>query len=1222
MNDSTTYSPEEQVLADFALEVERLGPQGIDLTSWTERFPELGAIFKNLLATQRALEQSRPETDPALPERLGEFRIVRLIARSMGDVYEAIQEPLGRRVAVKTIRQGRVNPQLQARFLQEQRVLASLHQTHIVPIHTAGQAGPLQYFAMPYIEGAALHHVVQVLGDLQSSNPGSRSPSLGELARIATTDTGGANVPTVTHVGNIRIGAQPQTDANSATGRRRLSKEYIRSVVRVMADVAEAVQHAHDKQILHRDIKPSNIMVDTQEQSWIIDFGLARFRAQTAEGASDGSGQPTVAALTSAEGVVGTPQYMAPEQFEGQADERSDVYGLGVTLYELLTLQRAFDGGSLTELKRRVREEAPARPRTRAVDVPRDLEAVCLKAMEKEPSRRYETARQFATDLRRFLGDEPTIAHPVRAPRRVWKWARRNKGWAVAMLATAAAAILGLCAMLVFAQQQQSIAEKSKRAEQEANRAAEESSHAAAEARRAADESRRANLLMDVRQLRQSRRSHSGKPWTEVVWPLIQEAAEIRRDQLVQNEAIALLTGADARLLHKWDIDGSSIAYSADDTQMLVGGLTERAQLRLVQSGELRASSQLGWGPVAFSPSGDALQWIAESPRSFTLWNVSRQQATVRIQAPVPAPPDDSVDVGLLISSVVLAISRDGSMLAASVPVPNPNGEWTGDERRCFVWNDRGELLHEIDDAGSGLAFSPDNGLLAVGRISGTINLFSLAANERPRVLRAAMTLRQGRGRIHCVDFARNPAPPNGPHTGDSGAAPWRLAAGDSLGTVVVWDLRAKLPRAFIRENQWDVYAVRFSPDGMTLACGGRDGARLWDASNGRHILDIGLTGDFLTGLEFSPDGRRLAVTSQGQSEDVPGMTTEWSIETGRGIDVLHGMSAQVVHTCLSADGRTLVALAQNWEIGVYDLQPARLRYIIPGPLGYFADNAALAVSPDGEMLAVSSGNEALVWRLDTGSLIARHALPPGLVDHLAFTPEGELLSFRVECSDGVTPPFSNAPYERYPRVVRVRDLTSEDPLRPIVEITRFNRHVHSASVDPQGSFIVVEGIHGGSAEMSHEVMAFDSRSGAALWQRKTNERPYGGFTAIDPLGTRLALLSDTPQRFVIVSASNGDVIRTDAPPMLALGPGARDFVSINTTNIDGSASTGLDLHLLGGEEPSMKLGIDHPVHSISPRFGLDGNTVVFGTKEGLILVCHLREIERRLAELGFSQYE
>jgi tetratricopeptide (TPR) repeat protein len=201
---------------------------------------------------------------------------------------------------------------------------------------------------------------------------------------------------------------------------------YYRSAAQIGVQVAEALDYAHREGVVHRDIKPSNLLLDTAGQAWVTDFGLAK-----ADDSDD---------LTHTGDLVGTLRYMAPERFQGKADARADVYGLGITLYEMLTLQPAFDDSQRARLIERVTHEEPPRPRRLDPHVPRDLETVVLKAIAKEPAARYATAAALADDLRRFLADRPVRARRSSAGERFWRWCRRNP--AVASLIALVAALL------------------------------------------------------------------------------------------------------------------------------------------------------------------------------------------------------------------------------------------------------------------------------------------------------------------------------------------------------------------------------------------------------------------------------------------------------------------------------------------------------------------------------------------------------------------------------------------------------------------------------------------------------------------------------------------------------------------------------------------------------------------------------------------------------------
>ena len=403
--------------------------------------------FAAVAELRRNLDRPEPtdQGEEPAPRRLGDFRIVRQIAHGgMGTIYEAIQEPLGRRVAVKTVLGHNMHLASAARerFLREQKVLAQLHHTHIVPIHAAGSEGPLQYFAMSYIDGAALHHVVRTARRHELSSHGSHAhtptPTLAELAAEAKSSTLSGESPD--RNGTSGNGQHPAAESTTAklplveppcleppaedvaapthsengNGKLVLSPEYFRSVARVMLDAAEAVHHAHEAGIIHRDLKPSNLMVDTAEHCWVLDFGLAGYlRAEgreettTAVATESDLGPEPQQPLVSA--VLGTPHYMAPEQFQRKADARTDVWGLGVTLYELLTLSRAFHS------REQIESADPPRPSKLVHGVPPDLEAICWKALRKRPGPTLSVGpragRRLAALAQERAGASPAGAH-------------------------------------------------------------------------------------------------------------------------------------------------------------------------------------------------------------------------------------------------------------------------------------------------------------------------------------------------------------------------------------------------------------------------------------------------------------------------------------------------------------------------------------------------------------------------------------------------------------------------------------------------------------------------------------------------------------------------------------------------------------------------------------------------------------------------------------------
>jgi tetratricopeptide (TPR) repeat protein len=352
----------------------------------------------------------------------------------MGVVYEAEQESLGRRVALKVLAaHGLRHPRQLLRFHREARAAARLHHTNIVPVFGVGESEGQHYYVMQFIPGLGLDAVLDEIRRLRGPRPEGEAPAPAaddgapsEAGMARSLMTGQSAAAPVQEESEERPAPGPATPAAPSSvvlpgqaGRSPAADSagrYARSVALVGVQVAEALEYAHRQGTLHRDIKPSNLLLDGQGTIWVADFGLAK--------AADSDD------LTHTGDIVGTVRYMAPERFEGRCDARSDVYALGLTLYELLALRPAFDGSDRAELIHRVTHEEP--PRLRALDptIPRDLRTVVHKAIEREPARRYADAAGLAEDLRRFIEGRPIRARRTSLLEHAWRWCRRNPAWA------------------------------------------------------------------------------------------------------------------------------------------------------------------------------------------------------------------------------------------------------------------------------------------------------------------------------------------------------------------------------------------------------------------------------------------------------------------------------------------------------------------------------------------------------------------------------------------------------------------------------------------------------------------------------------------------------------------------------------------------------------------------------------------------------------------------
>jgi serine/threonine protein kinase/Flp pilus assembly protein TadD len=373
----------------------------------------------------------------AVPRELGDFRILREVGRGgMGIVYEADQLSLGRRVALKVLPFAATmdSRQLQ-RFQNEARAAAQLHHTNIVPVYFVGCERGVHFYAMQFIEGQSLAEIIAGVND--ESRMTNHERMTNDEARNAASDTPQAAVGTEIRHSTLDI-LSSFVIGHSSFSRRDSS--FFRTIAELGIQAAEALDHAHQLGIVHRDVKPANLLVENcqlptancQLRLWITDFGLAQIQSD--------------ARLTITGDLVGTLRYMSPEQALAKrvvVDHRTDIYSLGATLYELMTLEPAFGGTDRQELLRQIAFEEPRALRRLNKHIPAELETIVLKSMEKNPADRYATAKELADDLRHWLEDKPIRARRATLLQQARKWTRRHRAL------TGSAAVVIVIAVLV-----------------------------------------------------------------------------------------------------------------------------------------------------------------------------------------------------------------------------------------------------------------------------------------------------------------------------------------------------------------------------------------------------------------------------------------------------------------------------------------------------------------------------------------------------------------------------------------------------------------------------------------------------------------------------------------------------------------------------------------------------------------------------------------------------
>lgn len=388
-----------------------------DRQPYYDRNPDLKSILSEVFdgIDLAAVLQPKPAVSKeTLAEPLGDFRILKQLGRGgMGVVYEAVQLSLGRHVALKVLPfAASMDARTRHRFQVEAQAAALLHHSNIVPVYAVGCERGLHFYAMQLIEGGSLAEFIAAQRELNSQI--DHGPARGETVR--------GSVQPTSHSAESKFSNPPRD--------RRL---LIRNMVELTAKVADALDYAHQSGTIHRDIKPANLMLDHGGNVWVTDFGLAHVA--------------TDVSLTATGDIVGTMRYMSPEQAGGKGailDGRTDIYSLGATLYELLTLHPVFESTSRHELLGQILLDEPKPLRYWDRTIPIEVETIVLKCLSKNPAERYSSAADFAADLRRFLEERPILARRPTIIDSARKWLRRHPAVVIACAISLIAGVIGL----------------------------------------------------------------------------------------------------------------------------------------------------------------------------------------------------------------------------------------------------------------------------------------------------------------------------------------------------------------------------------------------------------------------------------------------------------------------------------------------------------------------------------------------------------------------------------------------------------------------------------------------------------------------------------------------------------------------------------------------------------------------------------------------------------
>jgi serine/threonine protein kinase/WD40 repeat protein len=1182
--DSKSHREPIEELAESFLARFRAGERPA-LTEFIAAHPELAEQIRELFPALVEMEQAgsmvESATGFALPgarggaamtESLGDYRIIREVGRGgMGVVYEAIQESLGRHVALKVfVHSSRTDPKLIERFQREARAAARLHHTNIVPVFGVGEHGAHRYYAMQFIQGQGLDAILHELRRLRSAPhadgagaaPSARTRS-GPLAAtvaqglltgrfaIRASDAGSDGTTTEAQTNGFELGdapresepapAAPSSDASHWAS--QAGSSYAHTIARVGLQVAEALAHAHGQGILHRDIKPSNLLLDIEGNIWVTDFGLAK--ADDAE------------ALTEPGDIVGTLRYMSPERFRGDSGPEGDVYGLGMTLYELLTLRPAFDEGDRARLIDHVLHTDPPPPRAVDPKVPRDLETIVLKAIAKHPADRYVSARALAEDLGRFLQDRTILARRSSLSERLWRWCKRNPALAAlaalaATLTTAIAIISTVAALWLGRSRNEALANLGRATSADAGRT-------------------RQLWESSLAQARAGRFSHRvGQRFGSL--DALKRAASLgvfpERKGELRDEAIASLALPDIRFERSLgvsspeDFAGDWIAFDSAFERFAYIDREGAITLRRVDTSEVLGHLPgPGWRPnwirLFFSPDSEwlVIDYFPDFPGINRLgpilaWEVrggvaGRVVTLSRKEALFLGFGDDRRTAVPLLSDCSVAFVE----LASGREL-----------RRAKLDLERGTFLNQDG------RISPDGRLLALGDNETHVWLFELETGAKVH-------------RFEHPDRFNNLAwSPDGQLLA--------VSCGDRQ--IYIWETASKRLISVLEGHSNGDIKVRFSHAGDFLISRSWDGTtRLWDPIRGRERLSI--YGGF---VGLSGDDRRLALVNPLLQLEIH------ELAPGRECRALHpgrvgNRSARPpeMHQQVDfrAEGRVLASAGDGvrlWDVETFS-EIARL------PIGY-SDTARFR--PDGTSLLTFGAAGLRFWPLGEG-----HRPGEGLVrigpPRLAALPRVGNNSFARWDSAG--------------RLVVATDAQDQqavlvDPAS-LAERRRFGRHVglRFSVPSPDGRWVAT------STWQGSNVKVWDTTSGMLAWELPCGNANIG----FSPDGRWLVTALDLEYRFWQVGSwKPGITIRSGA-----MFPGCFAFTR------DGSllALDRGDLVLLVDPETGRELATLEPPPEFPrgirwPSFSPDGGRLAVPF-DRFILVWDLRLIRAQLGTMGLD---